>query len=98
MTMLDWFLRKRKFGRIYSMHDVGPSVRDPAERAISEGRYRIYPKRRDDRTILILATERPLVALVEYHPSFGGGAPDMIIQAVYECDGSADDLADQLAD
>lgn len=92
------FVKQKAVGRIYSMHGVGDAHRDMAEVAISENRYEVYARQPGDRAILILRTRPPLVALITREPSFSGGAPDIIIRAVYEADDDPCETAASLAE
>lgn len=97
MSWIHRLLNRREYGRIYSTHAVPSHLSDAAERAISENRYRVHGKR-DHQSVLVLQTSPPLVAVIERQPSPTGGAPDMIIGAVYEPDGDPEQLADDLSD
>jgi hypothetical protein len=98
MGIFDWLLgRRRDFGRIYCGNGVSPAHARAAEDAIAENRYSVYASTADrTSSVLILATAPPLVAMISRSPSFSGGAPDMIVGAVYEPKGDPRAFAEQL--
>jgi hypothetical protein len=98
MGIFDWLLgQRRNLGRIYCGHGISPTHARATEDAIAENRYSVYASTADrTRAILILATAPPLVAKISQSPSFSGGAPDIIVGAVYEPKGDPLVLAQEL--
>jgi hypothetical protein len=68
-----------------------------AEDAIATDQYTIHTSTKDRRrAVLILRTTPPLVASISREPSFSGGVPDLIVQAVYEPKGDPALFAQEL--
>lgn len=99
MGVLDWLFgrRRAKYGRIYCMRNVLPAHADAAQSAISSDRYTVHASHNGGaRAVLILSATPPLVALVRREASMSGGAPDLVVTAVYDVTGDPAVLAAEL--
>ncbi len=84
------------------MSSVKRDLAEPAERAISENRFRTYARIPDGASLLILDSQPPLVAVASEQRGPNGGR-DCILRAVYTCErlgpeGTAQDLLELYQD
>jgi hypothetical protein len=72
----------RQVERVQFAPDIAPDLRRETERAIKEGRYRIYAPRPDGRAVFLLNTTPLLVAIVLRRQEPDAGMPDMVVEMV----------------
>ena len=88
-----------KAGFVHTSRSVNPELSKIASEAISTNRY-VVRSAHGGKAILVLKTRPlPLVAVITRVESLMGGAPDVIIDAVYNpSPRSAEDFADDVAE
>lgn len=90
------FGRREATGTIYRMKSVDPNLGEFAETAIAASRYKVFATLGDNRSVLMIKTDPPLVALIERQSNGLGHVPDMIIQQVFLATGNGERLASRL--